>query len=382
MSERSAPPDAVLCIRCGGPVTHDARGGGLRCASCGARSAPPPGPGAVPRHELFPALAQAARGGLRDVAPMAQTVACNQCGAVTATDHHATLCPFCGGALVTAEPSDGHLPDAVAPFSVDEDAAAALISRWLAGRWFAPSDLHRAAQRDRLQGVYLPYWSLSLRGTAEYTGERGDAHYRSEPRVGPYGRLSYHQIRHVRWRRKSGQVHAELRDHLVPASTSLPNATLEGLAPWPAGHLVPFAAEHLHGFLAERYRIDLSAAYALAKDQLGRELTSAARRDLGGDEQRVQRLTPSYQDGTFRLVLLPLWSTAFSYRGRIYRVAVNGQTGRLHGTRPWSRAKLGALAAARWPRGLLAVGASPRAAGADDRSGDRADAGRRARLLS
>ncbi|MBK7540196.1 MAG: zinc ribbon domain-containing protein, partial [Myxococcales bacterium] len=68
----------------------------------------------------------------------------------------------------------------------------------------------------------------------------------------------------MRWRRKSGQVHAALRDHLVPASTSLPGAMLEGLAPWPAGHLVPFAAEHLHGFLAERYRIDLSAAYALA----------------------------------------------------------------------------------------------------------------------
>ena len=356
MSESSSPPEAVLCIRCGGAVTHDPAGpsAGLRCVSCGARTAPPAGPGAVPRHDVFAALERAKHGLLRDVAPQAQTVACDRCGAVTATDHHATLCPFCGGALVVAEPADGHVPDAVAPFTIDEDAATALVSRWLTRRWFAPSDLHRAAQRERLQGVYLPYWSFSARGTAVYVGERGEAHHRREPRVGPYGRVTYEQVRHVRWRRKNGHVRAELRDYMVAASTSLPQALLDRLAPWPSAHLVPFAAEHLHGFLAERYRVDLAAAYALAQDQLGRALTAAAHQDLGGDEQRVHHLSPKVEGATFRLVLLPVWSTAFRYRGTVYRVAVNGQTGRLHGTRPWSRAKLGAAIAAAALAGLTA----------------------------
>ncbi len=300
----------------------------------------------MPRHDLFAALERAELGLLRDVAPELQTVACNQCGAVTVTDHHATQCPFCAGALVTAEPAGGHAPDAVAPFAVDEQQARALVGRWLSRRWFAPADLRRAAVVDRLARVYLPYWSFSVRATAVYVGERGEAHVRREPRVGSYGRISYEEIRNVRWKRKNGHVRAELRDYLVAASTSLPQGLLGGLGSWPMSELVPFRFEHLHGTLAERYRVDLAAAYALAKDQLGRELAAAARRDLGGDEQRVHHVSPRYEDGTFRLLLLPAWSAAFRYRGATYHLAINGQTGRLAGTRPYSRGKIAAAVAA------------------------------------
>jgi hypothetical protein len=43
-------------------------------------------------------------------------------------------------------------------------------------------------------------------------------------------------------------------------------------------------------------------------------------------------------------VLLPVWSTALRYRGRVYRLTVNAQTGALAGEQPYSRGKL-ALAA-------------------------------------
>lgn len=344
MADRSAPPDAALCIRCGGAVLHDATSGELRCERCGVRTAPAAAAG-VPRHAVEAALARAASGHLRELGPEVQTVACERCGAVTATDHLATQCPFCDGALLAEPPAAAeHLPDAVAPFSIDEATAQSVLGRWLARRWFAPSDLARAAVADRLQGVYLPFWSFSLTATAVYSGERGEVTVRREPMVRPFGRITYREVRNVKWRRKHGHVRTALRDHLIAASTSLPGELLDRLGPWPRGELVPFAREHLRGFLAERYRIDLASAYALAQAHAMDELTAAARADLGGDQQRVLNLSTKLEDATFRLVMLPVWSTALRYRGQVHRVVLNGQTGKLVGSRPWSRGKLAAAA--------------------------------------
>lgn len=343
MPDEVTPPQIAPCPRCGG-VT-DPVAGALCCRHCGGAAAPGGG-GAVPRHELFASLRSAQLGHLRDLAPEARGVSCQGCGAVTVTTHRAVRCPFCGGALVTADPPDGILPDAVAPFAVDEAAAAAAVTRWLGRRWLAPANLSRVARRDSLQAVYLPYWSFSVLGRATYVGERGDASYRTERRVGSYGRITEHRVRHVKWRRRHGQVERELRDHLVPASGSLPPALLARLAPWRGEALLPFAPEHLHGTLAERYSVDLRSGFAAAQRHLESELRAAACFDMGGDEQRVSHLRVRHEAGSFRHVLLPIWSTALRYRGRIYRIAVNGQTGELSGERPYSYGKIAALAGA------------------------------------
>jgi hypothetical protein len=279
-------------------------------------------------------LRSAALGHFRDLAPEARSVGCQGCGAVTVTTHRAVCCPFCGGALISSEPGDGILPDAVAPFTVDETAAAAAVTRWLGRRWLAPSNLARVARRDPLQPVYLPYWSFSVLGRATYVGERGDASYRTERRVGSYGRITEHRVRHVKWRRRHGQVERELRDHLVPASTSLPPSLLAGLAPWRGDALLPFSPDHLRGTLTERYSVDLRTGFAAAQRHLEAELREAACFDMGGDEQRVSHLRVRHEAGSFRHVLLPVWSTALRYRGRVYRLVVNGQSGELSGERP------------------------------------------------
>lgn len=317
----------------------------LRCRHCGAAWAPEPA-GAVPRHELFTALRATALGHYRDLAPEAQSVSCQECGAVTVTTHHAVRCPFCAGALVAAEPAGGILPDAVAPFVLDEAAATAAVVRWLGRRWFAPSDLLRVAESDRLQSVYLPYWSFSVTGRATYVGQRGDASYHTERRVGSYGRITENRVRTVKWRVSHGQVERELRDYLVPATASLPPELLDALQPWRGDRLLPFSSAQLHGHLAERYSVDLRSGFAVAQQRLEGKLRAAACLDIGGDEQRISNLRVRHEDGSFRHVLLPAWSTALRYRGRIYRIAVNAQSGAISGERPYSRSKIAAMVAA------------------------------------
>ena len=61
-----------------------------------------------------------------------------------------------------------------------------------------------------------------------------------------------------------------------------------------------------------------------------------ARRDIGGDEQRVDQIHTDHRDETFKHVLLPVWTAAYRYNGQSYRFVVNGQSGRVVGERPWS----------------------------------------------
>jgi hypothetical protein len=39
---------------------------------------------------------------------------------------------------------------------------------------------------------------------------------------------------------------------------------------------------------------------------------------------------------SFKLVLLPIWTARYQYRDKTYQIAVNGQTGSVHGQAPRS----------------------------------------------
>ncbi len=45
---------------------------------------------------------------------------------------------------------------------------------------------------------------------------------------------------------------------------------------------------------------------------------------------------PSFDDETFKHILLPVWMAAYKYNGKSYRFLVNGQTGEVQGERPYS----------------------------------------------
>ena len=71
-----------------------------------------------------------------------------------------------------------------------------------------------------------------------------------------------------------------------------------------------------------------------------REIRALVHRDIGGDEQRINALNTTLSALTFKHVLLPVWLAAYKYQGKTYRFVVNGQTGKVKGERPWSKAKI------------------------------------------
>ena len=64
------------------------------------------------------------------------------------------------------------------------------------------------------------------------------------------------------------------------------------------------------------------------------------RKDIGGDEQRVEQVATNHSDITFKLVLLPVWIACYIYAGKTWRVYINDRTGEVMGERPYSKLKI------------------------------------------
>lgn len=290
-----------------------------------------------------------------DLAVEIRTLSCPNCGAKfeLGSDGHAATCPFCATPVVTDTGASRLLkPQGVVPFVVTEDQARAALEDWLGRLWFAPSGLVAYARKGRkMAGVYSPFWTFDADTASDYQGHRGDYYYETvyvtERDSNGRTRQVPRQVRKTRWSAVRGRVGRAFNDVLVLASSALPRRMTDALTPWDLSHLRSYDPQFLAGFDAEGYTIPLQSGHDIARQEMAGVITMDIRRDIGGDEQRIDRAQTAYSAETFKHILLPIWSAAYKYNGKSYRFVVNGQSGRVQGERPWSVWKLtGAVLAA------------------------------------
>ncbi len=69
-------------------------------------------------------------------------------------------------------------------------------------------------------------------------------------------------------------------------------------------------------------------------------MESHIRQSRGYDHYRSMRYDHRFSDVRFKHILLPVWLSSYTYRGKIYRFMVNGETGRVAGKAPVSPLKV------------------------------------------
>jgi hypothetical protein len=97
------------------------------------------------------------------------------------------------------------------------------------------------------------------------------------------------------------------------------------------------------GFQAVAYRVDLRAAFIVARGEIDERVADLVRRDIGGDHQRIHDVATRCSDIAFKHILLPVWSSTYRYRDKAYRFTVNAQTGEVTGESPLSAWKVAFL---------------------------------------
>jgi hypothetical protein len=115
---------------------------------------------------------------------------------------------------------------------------------------------------------------------------------------------------------------------------------LRALEPWETSALQPFDEKYLSGFEAEEYTVGLDNGFEYAKVRMQHHIEAAIRRDIGGDQQQITAVQTRYENTTYKNILLPIWLASFTWNGKSYRYAVNAQTGKVSGERPYSWLKI------------------------------------------
>ena len=100
------------------------------------------------------------------------------------------------------------------------------------------------------------------------------------------------------------------------------------------------------GIITEIYQIDFRKGVEKAKEKMDNVIDSTIRADIGGDKQKIKSKDTQYNDLMFKLLLLPIWISAFKFNGKLYQFVVNGRTGQVIGEYPKSTAKIVVLVVA------------------------------------
>ena len=340
MPDRSFP-----CPTCGASLAYEPGTSALKCGHCGSEheiDGPPPdlAADAFTEHDF--------RAALRDDAEHADTAVrleliCQSCGAHTQLPENVTTaaCAFCG-TPISGEKKSARLlrPKLILPFAIPTAKAKSLYEHWLASLWFAPSDLRKLAFLDAaLKGIYLPYWTYDAHAITRYTGMKGIDYWVTQSytvMVNGRPQSRTRRVRKTRWYPAAGVVDNQFDDVLVPATRSLPKDRLDSLEPWDLPRSVPFDDDFLAGFVTESYAVPLDDGFGLAEQRMQPEIDATIRRDIGGDRQIISSKSTNYPSITFKHILLPVWVSAYRYRGKLFQIIINAQTGELSGQRPYS----------------------------------------------
>lgn len=332
------------CPSCGADLEWQP-GQGLACAHCG-HEGPAPASEGVAHLEEIP-LDQAALQAARGYGTETRELACSSCGAISelSAEITSTSCPFCGShhAELVEDGEELIRPGSVLPFAIPRAEAVRAFRDWISGLWFRPNALKRAAQLEHIHGVYLPAWTFDAQARSRWTAEAGHHYYEEEEVtrvVDGERKTTTERVRKTRWEPASGQHQARYDDRIVQASGGISQAAIKGLLPFPLEELRPYDAAYLAGFQAERYAVDLEAAWEVAEDELEDEEESACAREVPGDTHRNLQVHTRFSAITFKHTLLPVWIAAYRYQGTAYRYLVNGATGKADGEAPISYLKV------------------------------------------
>jgi hypothetical protein len=103
---------------------------------------------------------------------------------------------------------------------------------------------------------------------------------------------------------------------------------------------VPFDPKFVAGWTVERYQIDLVAAASHARERMNATIRDLCVSQIPGDTYRNLAINANFHDQTFKHILAPVWLLTYRFGVKTYQVVLNGVTGRISGSRPWSWIKI------------------------------------------
>ncbi len=256
---------------------------------------------------------------------------CTSCGAklMMNSKETASFCAYCGQPTIIFERvSDELQPDIVVPFSITKEKAVSLIKeKFMQGR-FVPDEI-KNFEVDKLRGIYIPFWLVSTNNRCEMK----IVATRTEREFGKEVKKTINVFR---------DLECDYDRITFDASRRLNNTISKRLEPYDMSKAVTFDMGYLSGFYADRYDVPASEAVYMAKQRSETFIETQIFEDcadMGALRKKSDEKTTNVTD--IEYAMLPAWFITFRYKGIIYTVVVNGQTGKVVGNVPVNKSRVG-----------------------------------------
>lgn len=266
---------------------------------------------------------------------------CKSCGGQIVADDTtaASACPYCDSPIVmTGQLTGGLKPDMIIPFKIDKEAAKNALSNYLKGKFLLPKSFRDEHRIDEIKGVYVPFWlfdcdadaNIRYRATRVRSWRSGD--YR-------YTETSHYLI--VR----DGSI--EFEKVPVDGSEKMPDELSEAIEPYNYSGCVSFDTAYLAGYMADKYDVSAEQSRNRANERIRNSTQQEFRNTVMGYATVIPEKTDiRLRSGKIRYALLPVWMLNTTYKGKVYRFAMNGQTGKFVGNLPTDMGRFWGLFAA------------------------------------
>ena len=254
---------------------------------------------------------------------------CPACGAQLMVDAvtAVTSCPYCGNnAVLPGQLSDLLKPDYVIPFKLDKNAAVEALKKYYRGKKLLPNGFTDGNHLEEVQGVYVPFWLYSGKGTADVTFNARNITTWADRKN------NYVKTDHYRLHRAG---HMDYKLVPVDGSTKMPDTHMDAIEPYDYSELTPFSVAYLPGYLTDRYDQDAQVCDERARNRVGNTCVEAMQETATGYmEIDVASQSSGVEWSNIAYALLPVWMLHTKWEGEDFLFAMNGQTGKLIGDLP------------------------------------------------
>jgi DNA-directed RNA polymerase subunit M/transcription elongation factor TFIIS len=257
---------------------------------------------------------------------------CSKCGNEFVSDVSSPVeeCVFCHNKIDSYERISGdYCPYSTLKFSISEDEAVSSFNKFCGKRKFMPSGYKK---NFSIKPVYIPFQVADCIVKADADAEGRKINSSKDKK-----------FRYTRTKEFSIKRNCIITFDGIPADnfSGLSRETLDSIEPFDFNKMVIFDAEHIKDIPVNCPDSNKKQPFQNVKNRCVVMSDNIIRQSMKGySSLAVPEINVNIMDTNWRYILLPVWLYTFSYHGKQYEFAVNGQNGKYSGTLPLSLFKM------------------------------------------
>lgn len=260
---------------------------------------------------------------------------CGNCGAPITIGQYTSSdrCIHCGSSIVFDERIEGQFrPNLILPFKINKDMAVEALNKEFNKRTFTPASFLSEKSLNNMRGIYVPFWMYDYMSHYDFRGQGTKVRTWTSGNT-EYIETSYYDV--IR------QMEADFDKIPVDASIAMDDGEMDLMEPYTYEELEGFDPKYMSGFFGEVFNQGADELEERAKMKAKSASEELMQQSLSGyNTMKAVHKNLNIERNGLYYALMPVWMYQYDYRGESYRFHVNGQTGKVVGKTPVSKAKV------------------------------------------